>query len=543
MPGLDARAAELLDALEGLQRTPLDPRTLSEWLRTCSRVKCEIQTLWAEHFLATRRDTNAVEARALYKHLMGTWMPKLEAYDEPLARKALDAGVANTQPGIALKLETDLGSQDTEQLAQERLLSSQYDDITANQKVELAGTGLLPREAQARLETETDGTERAAVWQAVKQSDLITAAELDTLFVQLLRARQQLATHAGSTNYAEHVWQQTNREYTIQDAVELLDGIAEVFADLTARADEDRAAQLGVERLRPWDLRLKLNPPASDTLRVDEYVATAEQVMERLDTAFGAVIRRLEAERRFDLLPRLGKARGNFAAHLLAQGTSEVFCNVTGGLEEFRTLLHELGHAVHWNFISANPNSTFWDFYNFQEVCEFCAFVFTFLGTFRLLEDLGLSQEDQRWYRRSMLESVLSRLRDVDERVRIELWLYQQTRDISIEEVDAQYVTLYHRSGVDWSGHEDALRKGWQKPHLFQHSFYNIEYSIATVAALLFLRAHQQDPAGAAARLKKAMRLGATAGPTAVFAEAGIQFPFSKEQLVIARDVLAQWLA
>lgn len=543
---LDTRAAALLSELQGLQHNPVHPETLSEWLRTYSRIKCELQTLWMECSLATARDSNDGQAQAIYQRLMETWIPTLETYDEPLARMALSAGAAEAHPGIALKLEADLGGQHTEELrellAQERLLRSQYNTITSNQKVELSGTSLTAREALNRLSSTQEARERESIWQAIKGSNLSVARDLDALFTKLLRARQQVAVHAGKANYAEYVWQQTNREYSIQDAVELLDGIAEVFADLTARVDNDRAGRLGLERLRPWDLTVKLNSPTSNALRVDDYVATAEQVMERLDPGFGSIIRKLEVEGRFDLSPRLGKARGNFAAHLLVYGTSEVLCNLTGGLEEFRTLLHELGHAVHWNFISADPESTFWDFYNFHEVCEFYAFAFTILGTYRVLEDFELSQEDQRRYKRSLAESFLSRLRDVDERVRIELWLYQQTQDVSTEEVDAHYVELYHRPAVDWSGHEDILRKGWQNQFLFLHSFYNIEYSIATVAVLLFMKLYEEDPQGAMLRMKKAIRMGATAGSTAIFTEVGVQFPFSKEQLVTARDVLAEWL-
>lgn len=544
---LDAQAAALLNDLEALNTAPVDVETLPDWLREYSRVKGRIQTLWAERLLATKRDSNDAQAQAVYKHLMGSWIPKLEAYEEPLNRAALNAGLAETQPGLARKLEAELGGQHTEELrealAQERLLSSRYSVITSNQVVELAGTSLPAHQAQDRLKSKVDAGEREAIWHAIKRSDLKVSSDLDALFADLLRARQRVAVHAGRNNYAEHVWQQANREYTIEEAVEFLDGIAEVFGPLTAQVDYDRAEKLGLGRLKPWDLTSESKPPTSTTLETDQYVDIAAQVLERLDPAFGMVVREMEAEGRIDLGPRLGKDKGNLSIHLFAYGTSEVLCSDTDGFKGLGTLLHELGHSVHSHFLSSNPDNLVWDLYGFTEIREFCAFIFTALGESRLLEHLKLSQDEQRWYRRSLAQSFLARLRDVDERLRMELWLYQQTRDITTEEIDAHYLTLYRRPAVDWAGHEDRLRKGWQNRFLFLYSFYNIEYSIATVAALLFVQAYREDPTSALGRFKQAMRAGATVGPSAIFAQAGIRFPFSREQLIIARDVLAEWLS
>jgi oligoendopeptidase F len=543
---LDTQAAHLLAELERLQKVAVSAEVLPTWLPELSRVKCEIQTLWAEHFLATLRDSNDEEAQDRYKRLMRDWIPKMEANDEPLARLALSAGLAETHPGYARQVKAEITGEQNQQLlaqlAEERLLSRQYDKITTNQMVHFEGSKLTAREAQARLESTTEAGERAALWQAIKQSKITTSIDLDALFLQLLRARQRLATLSGNTNYAEYIWQKTNREYTIRDAVELLDGISDVFADVITQADRERANRLGVEKLRPWDLTVRLTALSDVKLSVAAYISKVEQVFEKLDGEFGAVVRGLRDANRLDLAPRLGKSRGDSSTHLYAFGTSEILCNLTGNLTEFGVLFHEIGHAIHKSYLSNRESNLIWDFYNFNEISEFYAYIFQFIGGQCVLDDQTLSPEDRQWYRRFMLEGVLSRIRSIDGRVRMELWLYQQTQNISIKEIDTQYLALYERPGVDWSNNEDYLRKQWQQRHLFLSSFYNIEYSIARIAALIFMQAYKQNPSESLILLKQSMKMGATEGLTTIFKALRIHFPFSKEQTMLARDVLSEWL-
>ncbi|MBZ9750258.1 M3 family metallopeptidase [Deinococcus sp. HMF7604] len=478
---------------------------------------------------------------------MSVWIPQLGAHDEPLARLALEAGVADRFPGLALKLRADLGGQQSDTLralfSQERLLGSEHDVITANQVASWAGESLSLQEAQARLNHMGDSPERRALWEAVNTSTLQGAQELDKLFSRLLGLRQQMAAAAGADTYADHVWQQTGREYTIAQTEAFVDDLAQLFAPLQTLVAERRARQLGTDRLRPWHQTVRVNALTGTPLAVEEYLPAVRQILAALDPAFAAVVNRLEREGGIDLVPRPGKVQGNFALLLSAQATARVLCNVTRGLDEFRALLHELGHAIHFVTLSSQPETTLWDTYDFQEVCEFYAFVFTMLGTEQAARHFDLSPEDHQKYRRSLAESFLTRLRSVDERVRFELWVYRQRGAVTPAEMDAAFLSLTQQSAVDWTGHEAMLAKGWQSPFLFQFSFYNIEYAIATIAALLFFKAYQEAPQEAMARFKRAMRMGATAGPTAIFAEAGISFPFSRAQLETARAVLADWLS
>lgn len=545
---LDLQASAILAVLTHLQAAPPTSENLAAWLKEYSTAKKKSQTLWVQLYVATKRDTNNPEIQARYRYMIEAWVPKLEAYDVPLTQIAMQAGIADLMPRIGAYLQesesTELPQADAlrDALTRERQLAGEYDTLTANQTILVNGNQLLLQDAEARLEREQDPEERQMLWDTITTSERAMAISLDALFSALLEARQQIAAAAGSAHYAEYIWNTTHREYSIEDAVTLMDGIAGIFAQVAERTDQDRAVRLGVGRLRPWNLTVQPALPSTTVLTESEYLAMAQELLEGLDPAFGRVLRHLLDRRQLDLLPRLGKAGGNFAAHHLATGTTDVVCNLNGSLEHLRALLHELGHAIHWHTRSANPETTYWDFVEGQEVSEFCAFVFTFLGSRQLLKQGRANTPEGQWFQRSMVESILLRLQEVDERVRMELWLYQQTQKIPTSEIDTYFLTLYHRSAVDWTDHQATLKKGWQKRHLFLYSFYNVEYAIATIAALLFVQAYDLNPQQATDRLKRAMRLGATAGPRMIFAEAGIDFPFTPEQLRMARDVLTEWL-
>ncbi|WP_293913184.1 M3 family metallopeptidase [Deinococcus sp.] len=547
MSTLDSQAAALLADLASLQATSVTASTLDEWLRTYSTIKGECQTFWITHYAATKRDTTDEQGQAAYHRLMSHWMPQIEAFDAPLAQKALDADEGDLNPNIALKLKADLTGQASERLrellAEERLLSTQYDVITAGRRVYLGGEELLMQQARTRLGVATTSSEREAIWKAMEQATLAATPELDALFLDLLRIRREIAAEAGKANYAEYIWDHSVRAFTMAEAVQMLDDIAEVFADLTTQVDRDRAVQLGIDELRPWDVEAKVVPAADATLPVKDYISLAERVMDGIDPEFGNVVRHLRAENRFDLEPRPGKSGTNMVLHSMATSSSEIVCSLAGGALAFGTVLHELGHTIHFHYLDSNPKTTYWDRDGFMEILEFFASVFTDLGRFEQLSAFSLSKSDQRWYKWSLAENILAILRLVDQDFRIESWVYQKPSKLSTEDLDTHYLELYNRSSVNWTGHKDTLKKKWQNQFIFMYSFYNIEYAMADIAALLFSKSYQDDPVGAAKRLKKAMQVGATSGSKAVLAEVDIQFPFSRKQIIEARDVLANWLA
>jgi oligoendopeptidase F len=541
---LDVRANALLEQLLDLQKVAVEPRGVDAWLNQLSQLEREVQTLWITHVLAVKRNANDANAKAQYKRLVKHWIPQIETQIGVLHDSTRALNLAKSHPQLALHFEDDNQQiQSEHQLslqAQERVLVTEYDTIASNKNVAFEGRNLTIREVQSIIKSTTDRQKREALWHSIEVSELQVAPKLDALFAQLLELRQELATVSGAGNYVEYVWKSSNRYYTPQEAIEFLNATAEIFADLTAQLDQARARALELDLLKPWDLNVRLNAPSTTMLSHDDYINISKQVIQQIDPEFGQVVDKLRQENRFDLLPRLGKMNGNAAFLHKALNTTEIVCNLTGAFEDLSALLHELGHAIHWRFLT--PNNFAWDLHGDKEVEEFFAFVFQFLSCETISRDTKISVSDRNLYQKSTIQNVLARLRSVDERLRMELWIYVQSGEIASTKIDQHYLKLYQRPFVDWSNSTEYLSKQWQHEHLFTQSFYNIEYSISTIAALLFVDMYHKNPGQAIKGLKTGMEVGLSQGFKAIFEVIGIQFPFSREQIASAKNVLSRWL-
>lgn len=539
---LDRRAQAIIDAQRALADLGPGQDALPAWFQDWNQLKCRIQSLWLEQIVAQHTRPEYGETEALHRRFSEHWLPELERLDGELQRLALASGLADLHPAVAAALEEEPEpSAHLLQLrAAERQLIRDYQVIVGRQQVAYGSESLTVADAEARLRSTPERAEREVLWRQIRAAELACAPELDALLGRLLQVRQDIAVESGAPDYASLHW--AGRSDTIAGTEALLEAIGEVFQNVDRALRDHRAGALGVPSLRPWDLNVALTAPTTAALPIEEYVPTAERVLNRIDGQFGEVVRQIRDHGGFDLAPRPGKPNGNICAHDLDRGRSVLVCNFSGGVESFRGLLHELGHAAHHHSLSGVPGHVFWDFTGFWEVQEFYAFVFTYIGLLEFFELQEVSAEERQWYLRSTVERIMERFSDIEERTRLDLWLYQQ-RPPTTDQIDARYRELTRTSGVDWSGLEDTLSKRWQKPHTFKYAFYNIDYAVAMLAALQFVHAYREDRTAALTRLKCSMLLGATVGAQRIFAEAGIAFPFQRDQLVLARSVLEDWLS
>ncbi len=546
MPDMDAEAREILAALDQLFQNPPQAASLPSWLLAWNGTKLDTQTLWARSLVATYKNANDSVAQAAYQHFMKAWLPQLDGRGAEFAALALDAGLADSFPGIAVRLKLELNeyrsSTTTEQGQYEWELTAQFNKIQTNLLIEHDGEKIPLSEAYSTLGNISGREQRSVLWEKIKMAEVAVYPQLDRIYEKLVQLRMKIASRAGNKNYAEYAWDEALREYCIEDAVLMFDNIHEVFSVLNKRLDYEQATQLGVGQLRPWDNVNSNREEQHYGLGMHDYISTAEQILDSLDISFGNVLRDLKHHNALDLTPRLGKSYVNTAVHYLSIGRSEILCTTTGGIEGFKSFLHELGHAIHCHSVSQNPINTFWDFVGFKEVEEFYAYVFTFLGSLKLLEQPDINSDQRRQELRRLGEHALHKLRNVEERLRTELWIYQQQEPMPASEIDAAYLRLSQDTEVDWSGFENIRAKQWQTRQTYLSSFYNIDYAVAVIAAVLFVHSYTTSPDVAIQRLKSALRLGATQGVSTILETAGVSFPFCKEQLITARTVIADWL-
>ena len=127
------------------------------------------------------------------------------------------------------------------------------------------------------------------------------------------------------------------------------------------------------------------------------------------------------------------------------------------------------------------------------------------------------------------LEDVLIGLTHIASIDAFQSWLYTSEGGADRDERDRAWLRVRARfdRGVDWSGLErERVARWYRQLHIFTSPFYYIEYGIAQLGALMVWRDSLADHAGAVARYKAALRLGATRPLPELYATAGAQLVF-----------------
>ena len=94
-------------------------------------------------------------------------------------------------------------------------------------------------------------------------------------------------------------------------------------------------------------------------------------------------------------------------------------------------------------------------------------------------------------------------------------WIYTSGEGGDAAARDAAWLRIRQRfeRGVDWSGLDrERVARWYRQLHIFMYPFYYIEYGIAQIGALQVWRNSRRDPAGAVARYREALALGAVRG-------------------------------
>jgi oligoendopeptidase F len=356
-----------------------------------------------------------------------------------------------------------------------------------------------------------------------------------------------MAVNADLPDFRALMWKRLKRfDYTHDDCLHFADSVAATVVPVVRELNRARAKQLGLERLRPWDLsvdplnRPPLRPFAESD--IDGFVASTHAIFQRLSPALADDFDSLRRNENLDLASRKGKQPGGYATELDELRQPFIFMNAAGLHNDVEILLHEAGHAFHslatrdepLLFVRSAP----------IEFCEVASMTMELFGGEHL--DIFYNAEDHARAKRKHFEgSVLASLTWIAMIDSFQHWLYTHpghTRDARTQE----WLRLVDRFGpdVDITGVEEPRSKQWQRQlHLFQCPFYYIEYGIAQLGALQLWMKSKENPHQALSNYRAALALGGTRPLPELFAAAGIRFDFSEKTLMPLVNAVREELA
>ena len=535
-----ARIEPLYQSL--LSQRPQTPAELEAWLGQASELSAVIDEYFSRRYIdkSCHTDDDAIEQA--YLHFVEQVEPKIKplAFELQKAYLASPARSQLTDRRFAMlerkwKADVELFRDANVPLeTQITKLASAYDKICGEQMIEFRGRQYTPPQMGRFLEDPDRGT-RQASWEAVAERRLADRDAIESIFEKQLPLRQQIAVNAGLPDYRAYAWKQLKRfDYTPDDCTRFADAIEAVLVPMVKRLNTERAELLGVDAVRPWDLEVDPHgrPALSpfDEADVDGFVERTRQIFDRLSPDLARDFDHLKTHGNLDLASRKGKQPGGYQMALEESCQPFIFMNASGMHRDVETLLHEAGHAFHYQWSAAREPLVFLRSAP-MEFCEVASMAMELLGGEHL--DLFYKPENVARAVRKKIEGIVRFFPWMATIDQFQHWIYTHPGH-SRQERQNKWLKLMDRFApdVDWSGHEPARQSLWHRQlHLFHAPFYYVEYGIAQLGALQLWMKAKEDPKRALANYRSALALGGSRPLPELFAAAGINFDFTEKTI------------
>ncbi|MCX2572927.1 M3 family oligoendopeptidase [Pedobacter sandarakinus] len=512
---------------------------LEQWLKDRSELEAALEEDFAWRYIKMSCDTANEELVKNFQYFAEEIEPKISPLSNELNKKFVDSPFMDDLDkdkffvySRAIKKALEIYREENIELfTQLQVKQQKYQGITGAMSVELNGQEYTLEQASIFIK-DLNREVRENAWKTIQQRRLIDKDDLNILFDELIKLRNQVALNAGFENYRDYMFQALGRfDYTPQDCYDFANAIEkEIVPILRAQAEKRREA-LNLETLKPWDLEVSvsgkpaLKPFNNGAELIDKTIACFNAI----DETLGERLATMKANQLFDVESRKGKAPGGYNYPLAETGAPFIFMNSANSLRDLTTMVHEGGHAIH-TFLTANL--TLNDFKHCpSEVAELASMSMELISMdnwdvyFDNEEDLIRAKKEQ-------LADVLKTLPWVAVIDQFQHWIYTNPNHTAADREET-FKQIYNRFGAgfaDWEGLDQQFGNVWQKQlHLFEVPFYYIEYAIAQLGAIAVWKNYKEHPQEALQQYLAALSLGYTKPINEVYETAGIKFDFSAD--------------
>lgn len=523
--------------IELAQREITTAEQFREWLRNRSELDAALQEELGWRYIRQTCDTNNEQKKEALHFFIREIEPHLAEYADKLNRKmlALPFGEQLNDEKFsvffrAVRKETEIFRQENIPLQTEaQTLANEYGQILGAMSVEVNGKELTLQQA-AQFLKDTNRSLREEVYVKICRRRINDSAQLDGLFDNLLKIRNQIALNAGKANFRDYMFDALGRfDYTPEDCFAFHQSVKEHILPLIEAFESLRKSRLAYQNLYPWDL--EVDPDSKPALKpfVDgaELIEKSAECFARVKPAYGDLIRLMQQRGHLDLDSRLGKAPGGYNYPLYKSGLPFIFMNAAGSLRDMVTMMHEGGHAIH-AWLTRDLELTAFK-HTPSEIAEVASMAMELISM-EHWEVFFSNPVDLRRARLYQLEKILGILPWIANIDAFQHWLYLHPAHTPAEREQVWVNLLNEYSGkvVDRSRYPEFERHSWHKQlHIFEVPFYYIEYGIAQLGAIGIWRNFKKDPENALRLYEEALAQGNQMTLPNLYKKAGVRFDFS----------------
>ncbi|KIA92980.1 oligoendopeptidase F [Pedobacter kyungheensis] len=530
----------LAPIFDELQNRSIENKTaLEQWLKDRSELEAALEEDFAWRYIKMTCDTANEELVKSFQYFATEISPKISPLSNELNKKFVESPymdeldkekyfVYNRSVKKALELFRE---ENIELFTELQVKQQKYQSVTGAMSVTINGQEYTMEQASI-LVKDLNREVRENAWKTIQQRRLVDKDDLNILFDELIKLRNQVALNAGFENYRDYMFQALGRfDYTPQDCYDFANAIEKEIVPILKEQAEKRREALGLDAVKPWDLEVSVSgkPALKPFNNGAELIDKSIICFNAIDPKLGEKLATMKANNLFDVESRKGKAPGGYNYPLAETGAPFIFMNSANSLRDLTTMVHEGGHAVH-TFLTANLELN--DFKHCpSEVAELASMSMELISMdkwdvyFDNEEDLIRAKKEQ-------LADVLKTLPWVAVIDQFQHWIYTNPNHTAADREET-FKQIYNRFGAgfaNWDGQEQQFGNVWQKQlHLFEVPFYYIEYAIAQLGAIAVWKNYKENPEKALDQYLAALALGYTKPMNEIYETAGIKFDFSAE--------------
>jgi len=512
---------------------------LEQWLKDRSELEAALEEDFAWRYIRMSCDTANDELVKNFQYFATEIEPKISPLANELNKKFVESPFMDDLDkekyfvySRAIKKALELYRDENIELFTELQVKQQkYQSITGAMSVELNGQEYTLEQASIFIK-DLNREVRENAWKTIQQRRLVDKDDLNILFDELIKLRNQVALNAGFENYRDYMFQALGRfDYTPQDCYDFANAIEKEIVPILKEQAEKRREALALEVLKPWDLEVSVSgkPALKPFNNGEELIDKSIACFNAIDEKLGSKLATMKANNLFDVESRKGKAPGGYNYPLAETGAPFIFMNSANSLRDLTTMVHEGGHAIH-TFLTADLALN--DFKHCpSEVAELASMSMELISMDKW--DVYFDNEDDlNRAKKEQLADVLKTLPWVAVIDQFQHWIYTNPSHTAADREET-FKQIYSRFGAgfaDWTDLELQFGNVWQKQlHLFEVPFYYIEYAIAQLGAIAVWKNYKENPDKALAQYLEALALGYTKPINEIYETAGIKFDFSAE--------------
>jgi oligoendopeptidase F len=507
---------------------------LEQWLMDWAELSAALDEESSRRHIAMTCHTDNAEAEKAYLHFVENIEPQLKPRQFQLEKLF----IAHTQRAKLPSPRYDVFTRDVQNHVElfraenvaleteEAKIGQQYQKLSGSLTVQFRGEEKT-LVAMGKFLEEPDRPLRQEAWELVAKRRVQEREKFEDQFDQLVKLREQIAANAGFKNYRDYAFRLKGRfDYTPEDCAKFHEAVASEVMPAVRELQAQRRQQLGLEKLRPWDLSVDpLNRPALKPFeKVEDMITRSQKIFDKLDRELAGGFQQMQDLKLLDLANRKGKAPGGYQSTLNEARLPFIFMNAVGQQRDVETILHEAGHAFH---ALATRDEDLLAYRSAPiEFCEVASMSMELLGN-EFIEEFYSPAEGNR-ARRTHLEGIIGVLAWIATVDAFQHWIYTHPGHTRTERAVAWNNLMDRFAGdVDWSGYEEVRAHLWHRQlHIFLYPFYYIEYGIAQLGALQVWANSKHNKAKALRNYKTALALGGSRPLPELFCAAGCKFEF-----------------